>query len=102
MLDPASDSIRSVAGSGAAGMADGAGGNARLSEPAGLCAGPDGTVLVADTNNSAIRYAESPIYVFMSSQMHHAKMHGFTSQAVQGQRDAIWYTLPSQSMASLL
>ncbi|CAL8471539.1 g11081 [Coccomyxa elongata] len=55
VLEPASDSIRSMAGSGVAGMADGAGGNARLSEPAGLCPGPNGTVLVADTNNSAIR-----------------------------------------------
>ena len=55
VLDPASDTIRSVAGSGSAGLADGAGGNARLSEPGGLCAGPGGTVLVADTNNSAIR-----------------------------------------------
>lgn len=75
VLDPASDSIRSVAGSGAAGMADGAGGNARLSEPAGLCPGPNGTVLVADTNNSAIRCAESPCCLPHSESRHELKAH---------------------------
>ena len=55
VLDPVSNTIRSVAGTGAAGFADGAGAAAKLSEPGGLCAGPNGTVFVADTNNSAVR-----------------------------------------------
>jgi hypothetical protein len=55
VLDPASNTIKSVAGAGVAGFADGAGAAAKLSEPGGLCAGPTGTVFVADTNNSAIR-----------------------------------------------
>lgn len=59
MLDPVSNSIRTVAGTGSAGFADGAGGSAKLSEPGGLCEGPDGTIYVADTNNSAIRHDRS-------------------------------------------
>lgn len=105
VLDPASDSIRSVAGSGAAGMADGAGGNARLSEPAGLCAGPNGTVLVADTNNSAIRCAAIPLLPTLSrwnnSSMHDEDMHAIHISAVQGHCDASRCILASQSMASL-
>jgi hypothetical protein len=55
VLDPASNSIKSVAGSGTAGLSDGVGPSALLSEPGGLCAGPGGSVIIADTNNSAIR-----------------------------------------------
>lgn len=55
VLDAKSDTIRTVAGSGTPGLADGVGAAAQLSEPGGLCLGPDGTVLVADTNNSLIR-----------------------------------------------
>ncbi|KAL4421480.1 hypothetical protein ABPG75_010771 [Micractinium tetrahymenae] len=54
-LQPDGNSIRTLAGSGAAGYADGAGTAAQLSEPGGLALGPDGSVLVADTNNSLIR-----------------------------------------------
>ena len=57
VLDPVTDRINSVAGSGSAGFADGRGTVSRLSEPGGLAAGPNGTVLVADTNNSLIRSA---------------------------------------------
>lgn len=55
VLDPKSDTIRTLAGSGKPGLADGSGTTAQLSEPGGLCLGPAGTVLVADTNNSLIR-----------------------------------------------
>ncbi|GAB4822761.1 hypothetical protein N2152v2_009807 [Parachlorella kessleri] len=55
VLDPTTDTITTVAGSGRAGFADGRGTGAQLSEPGGLCAGPGGTVLIADTNNSLIR-----------------------------------------------
>ena len=55
VLDPSSNTVRTIAGSGKPGLADGAGTSAQLSEPGGLCLGPDGSVLVADTNNSAIR-----------------------------------------------
>lgn len=41
-LDPATNTIRTLAGSGAAGYRDGVGTTAQLSEPAGLAAGPDG------------------------------------------------------------
>lgn len=55
VLDPSSNTVRTIAGSGKPGLADGAGTSAQLSEPGGLCLGPDGSVLVADTNNSVIR-----------------------------------------------
>ncbi len=45
MLEPGSNTIRTLAGSGKPGLADGAGTSAQLSEPGGLCLGPGGTVL---------------------------------------------------------
>lgn len=47
--------IQTVAGRGLAGFADGEGLRAALSEPGGLCEGPEGTVFVADTNNQVVR-----------------------------------------------
>ena len=44
-----------LAGSGAAGMADGDAMQAQMSNPQGVAAAPDGTVYVADTGNSAVR-----------------------------------------------
>ncbi len=41
-LDPATNTIRTLAGSGGAGYRDGAGTAAQLSEPGGLALGPDG------------------------------------------------------------
>ena len=40
---------------GEAGFADGSGLSAALSEPGGLCRGPDESVFVADTNNQVVR-----------------------------------------------
>jgi hypothetical protein len=54
-LDPRTNTIRSVAGSGKAGFADGSGLESALSEPGGLCRGPGASVLVADTNNHIVR-----------------------------------------------
>ncbi|CAD7700093.1 unnamed protein product [Ostreobium quekettii] len=54
-LDPATNTITTIAGSGALGYADGAGTSAKLAEPGGIAVGPQGTLLVADTNNGAIR-----------------------------------------------
>jgi len=54
-LDPANNSIATIAGMGTAGYADGVGRSAKLSEPGGLALGPNGSLFVADTNNSAIR-----------------------------------------------
>ncbi|GAA4911580.1 NHL domain-containing thioredoxin family protein [Streptomyces coeruleoprunus] len=42
-------------GSGERGLADGAAGTARFSEPQGLCPLPDGRIVVADTVNHALR-----------------------------------------------
>lgn len=55
MLDPEKDSIATVAGSTAAGFADGAGLGARLSEPGGLAPAGPSSLFIADTNNSVIR-----------------------------------------------
>ncbi|EFJ50214.1 hypothetical protein VOLCADRAFT_80356 [Volvox carteri f. nagariensis] len=54
-LNPNTNEIVTLAGSGAAGFRDGVGTAAQFSEPAGLCRGPNGTILIADTNNSAVR-----------------------------------------------
>ncbi len=56
-LDPRTGECRSVLGSGEAGHADGAAGEARFSEPGGLAAA-GGRLFVADTNNHAIRVAD--------------------------------------------
>ncbi|PNH05466.1 NHL repeat-containing protein 2, partial [Tetrabaena socialis] len=54
-LNPGTNELVTVAGSGSAGFRDGAGAEAQFSEPAGLALGPGGSVFVADTNNGAIR-----------------------------------------------
>eukprot|EP00271_Cylindrocystis_brebissonii_P018072 TRINITY_DN496_c0_g2_i1.p1 TRINITY_DN496_c0_g2~~TRINITY_DN496_c0_g2_i1.p1 ORF type:complete len:1137 (+),score=278.85 TRINITY_DN496_c0_g2_i1:69-3479(+) len=58
-LNPATKEVRTVVGTGAAGFRDGAGGEAQLSEPAGLALGPNGQIFVADTNNSLIRVLDT-------------------------------------------
>ena len=55
ILDSGDDSMHTLVGDGTAGFADGNGTRAQLSEPSGLSLGPDGTVYVADTNNSVVR-----------------------------------------------
>ncbi|CAI5960442.1 unnamed protein product [Closterium sp. NIES-64] len=60
LVDPARGSVVTLAGTGSAGFRDGPGLQAQLSEPAGLAHGPDGTVLIADTNNSLIRCLHLP------------------------------------------
>lgn len=55
VVDPATGSSSVLAGGGSAGFADGVGEAARFSEPAGLTALPDGSVVVADTANHALR-----------------------------------------------
>ncbi len=52
--------VVSLAGSGAAGWAQGAGPEARFHTPGGLAFGPDGTLYVADTFNHAIRRVRVP------------------------------------------
>lgn len=47
LLDPASNRIRTVAGSGQAGVQDGTGTSSRLSEPGGLAVGPGGQLYIA-------------------------------------------------------
>ncbi|CAL4922337.1 unnamed protein product [Urochloa decumbens] len=55
-LDPVTRKVTTVAGTGRAGYKDGPGLSAQLSEPAGLVEVGNGRLLVADTNNNAIRY----------------------------------------------
>ena len=47
--------VRTVAGTGFAGLQDGAAADAAFKWPAGLLVDPDGTILVGDTGNNAIR-----------------------------------------------
>lgn len=58
-LDPATHTVKSVAGSGTAGAADGAGAEATFREPSGLSYAA-GRLYVADTNNHAIRVVALP------------------------------------------
>lgn len=51
----AGGTVTTVAGSGAAGLADGPAAQASFSAPKGVAVGDDGAVYVADTNNSAVR-----------------------------------------------
>ncbi|GJP46592.1 hypothetical protein CLOM_g5865 [Closterium sp. NIES-68] len=60
LVDPTRGSVVTLAGTGSAGVRDGPGAQAQLSEPAGLAHGPDGTVFIADTNNSLIRCLHLP------------------------------------------
>ena len=55
LVDTSKDTIKTIAGQGKAGFADGSGREAALSEPGGLARGPNDTVFVADTNNHLIR-----------------------------------------------
>lgn len=57
VLDPTTNSIKTLAGTGKQGFEDGVGTRAQLAEPGGLAVGPDNTAYIADTNNSLIRYA---------------------------------------------
>ncbi|MDQ6710199.1 MAG: alkyl hydroperoxide reductase [Candidatus Dormibacteraeota bacterium] len=56
-LDPATRTVSTWLGSGAAGDADGPGLSASFREPAGVCAGPDG-LFIADTNNHRVAMAD--------------------------------------------
>ncbi|PNT77528.1 hypothetical protein BRADI_1g64267v3 [Brachypodium distachyon] len=55
-LDPVTKKVITIAGTGRAGYKDGPALSAQLSEPAGLVEVGEGRFLVADTNNSTIRY----------------------------------------------
>lgn len=48
-------SITTVAGSGSSGSDNGAGSNATFNSPLGVATAPDGSLIVADTNNNSIR-----------------------------------------------
>ena len=47
--------MRSIAGNGTAGFADGKSSESRLSEPSGLALAPGNAAFIADTNNHLIR-----------------------------------------------
>jgi DNA-binding beta-propeller fold protein YncE len=57
VLDPRTRRVRTLAGDGTPGNADGRGARARFSEPGGITAG-GGRLFVADTNNHAVRIIE--------------------------------------------
>ncbi|GMH11336.1 hypothetical protein Nepgr_013177 [Nepenthes gracilis] len=56
ILDPSSKQVNTLAGTGKAGFKDGAALAAQLSEPSGIVEAGNGELLIADTNNSVIRY----------------------------------------------
>lgn len=54
-VDTETCAVYTIAGNGKSGLKDGNGKEARFSEPGGLVVLPDDRILVADTNNSALR-----------------------------------------------
>ncbi|KAL5783728.1 hypothetical protein ACOSP7_008757 [Xanthoceras sorbifolium] len=57
-LDPASNRVSTLAGTGKAGFKDGTALAAQLSEPSGIIEAENGKLFIADTNNSVIRYLD--------------------------------------------
>ncbi|KAF2307325.1 hypothetical protein GH714_026358 [Hevea brasiliensis] len=57
-LDPATRRVSTIAGTGKAGFKDGKALAAQLSEPSGIIEAEDGRLIIADTNNSVIRYID--------------------------------------------
>ncbi|CAK7340522.1 unnamed protein product [Dovyalis caffra] len=57
-LDPATKRVTTIAGTGKAGFKDGKALMAQLSEPAGIIEAENGRLIIADTNNSVIRYLD--------------------------------------------
>ncbi|PIA44027.1 hypothetical protein AQUCO_01800233v1 [Aquilegia coerulea] len=57
-MDPTSKRVLTVAGTGRAGFKDGSKLSAQLSEPSGIAEVGNGRLLIADTNNSVIRYLD--------------------------------------------
>ncbi|KAJ4719324.1 NHL repeat-containing protein 2-like [Melia azedarach] len=57
-LDPASNRVSTLAGTGKAGFKDGTALAAQLSEPAGIVEARNGNLFIADTNNNIIRYLD--------------------------------------------
>ena len=53
--------VRTLAGNGEAGFADGQGAAARFNRPRGLARDKDGSILVADTDNNAVRRVEGAV-----------------------------------------
>ncbi|KAL8130547.1 hypothetical protein V2J09_019702 [Rumex salicifolius] len=58
VLDPSKKRVESLAGIGKAGFKDGSALKSQLSEPSGIVEVGNGRLLVADTNNNAIRYLD--------------------------------------------
>ncbi|EEF49975.1 2-deoxyglucose-6-phosphate phosphatase, putative [Ricinus communis] len=57
-LDPATKRVSTIAGTGKAGFKDGKALAAQLSEPSGIIEAENGRLIIADTNNSIIRYLD--------------------------------------------
>lgn len=57
-LDPSSKRVVTLAGTGKAGFKDGPSLSAQFSEPSGIAEAGNGRLLIADTNNSVIRYLD--------------------------------------------
>lgn len=55
VLDPETRAVKTIAGNGSVGFLDGSAVNSQFSEPGGLAVLSNGSLLVADTNNSVIR-----------------------------------------------
>ena len=58
LLDPSTNEVRTLAGSGAPGLRDGRGADSQFSEPAGFALGKGSEVYVADTNNNRVRVVD--------------------------------------------
>jgi len=86
LLDTATCSITTVAGTGQAGFIDGVGTSAQLSEPGGLAVSPvDGRVFIADTNNSLIR-----VFDPNTSKLFTLQLQGVPKPAISPDAAPVW------------
>jgi hypothetical protein len=63
--------VTTVAGSGNSGMGNGTGANATFNTPLGVTAAPDGSLIVADTSNNALRTVTPPQLVSRRHTVRH-------------------------------
>ncbi|VFR01697.1 unnamed protein product [Cuscuta campestris] len=79
-LDPVSRAVSTIAGTGHAGLKDGASSTSQLSEPAGIAQAENGRLFIADTNNNLIRYIDLNV---RNAELHTLSLNGVLPPATK-------------------